>query len=161
MNSPADLPQIREVIGYTFTSPDILNRALQRKAYCQEQGLSDDSHMDALATLGDAVIELLILTRLVKGGGNDKGDISVRKMDLVNMSILRRAAEKINLSDYISWGNGEKRNHIWTSGRVLAECTEALIGGVFLDGGLSSSEKVMEIMGLFPDADPPKDGIVT
>ena len=153
MNSPPLKPDIRDVIGYSFTSPDILRRAMQRKAYCLENGLPDNSHMDGLATLGDAVIELQILTRLVKGGGYDKGEISVKKMDLVNMSILRQAAEKIHLREYISWGNGEKRNHIWTSGRVLAECTEALVGAVYLDGGLSSSERVMENLGLFPKDD--------
>jgi ribonuclease-3 len=152
MKKNSQLPGLSEVCGYSFTSPEVLQRALRRKAFCQEQGLSDDLHMDALATLGDAVIELQILTRLVQEGGTDKGEISVRKMDLVNMSVLRQAAEKIHLKEYVSWGNGEMRNHIWTSGRVLAECMEALIGAVFLDGGLDSSGHVMEKVGLFPES---------
>ncbi len=66
------------------------------------------------------------------------------------MSILRRAAEEIHMSQYVHWGNGEQRMHIWTSGRVLAECFEALIGAVYLDGGLSSAEQVMDNLGLLP-----------
>ncbi len=150
MEYPDKKPDISQVIGYSFLSPDILERALNRKAYCQEMGLSDDEHMDALATLGDAVIELLILTRLVQAGGNNKGDISVSKMDLVNMSSLRRAAEEIHLNEYVHWGIGERRMHIWTSGRVLAECIEALIGAVYLDGGLMGAERVMDILALTP-----------
>lgn len=150
MQSPAELPKMDEVIGYTFISSDIRERGLTRKAYCQEGGLPDDRHMDALATLGDAVIELHVLTRLVQEGGCDKGEISVRKMDLVNMSILRRAGEEIHLSEYIRWGKGELRMHIWTSGRVLAECIEALVGAVYLDGGLNAAGKVMDTLGLFP-----------
>jgi ribonuclease-3 len=154
MEYPDKKPDISQVIGYSFLSPDILERALNRKAYCQEMGLSDDEHMDALATLGDAVIELLILTRLVQAGGNNKGDISVSKMDLVNMSSLRRAAEEIHLNEYVHWGIGERRMHIWTSGRVLAECIEALIGAVYLDGGLMGAERVMDILALTPASAP-------
>ncbi len=107
--------------------------------------------MDALATLGDAVIELLILTRLVQEGGSDKGGISVQKMDLVNMSALRQAAVRVGLDRFVAWGIGEERNHIWTSGRVLAECVEALVGASYLDGGLPAASVVMKNLGLFPD----------
>lgn len=150
MQFPADKPDLEDIIGYTFVHPDILERALNRKAYCQELGYPESDHMDALATLGDAVIELHILTRLVEDGGCDKGEISVKKMDLVNMSILRRAGETIHLHEYIHWGNGERRMHIWSSGRVLAECIEALIGAVYLDGGLYGAGQVMDTIGLFP-----------
>lgn len=148
MSNPVEPPDISDVIGYSFLSPDLLERALNRKAYCQEMGFSDNDHMDALATLGDAVIELLILTRLVASGESNKGEISIRKMDLVNMSNLRRAAEEIHLSEYVHWGIGERRMHIWTSGRVLAECIESLIGAVYLDGGLIAAERVMDNLAL-------------
>lgn len=149
---PEDLSvqNLGDVIGYSFISPDILERALTRKAYSKEHNQSDDHHMDALATLGDAVIELIILSRLINAGGNDKGIISVQKMDMVNMSILRRAAEEIHMSQYVHWGNGEQQMHIWTSGRVLAECFEALIGAVYLDGGLCAAEQVMDNLRLLP-----------
>jgi ribonuclease III len=150
MHRSSNLPDLEEVIGYSFISSDILVRGLSRKAYCQEQG-QDSPHMDALATLGDAVIELQILTRLVEVGGSDKGEISVKKMDLVNMSILRKAGESIHLHEYINWGIGEKRMHIWSSGRVLAECIEALVGAVYLDGGLYAAGTVMQNIGLFPE----------
>lgn len=145
------LPSLSDITGYSFRDPQILKRALTRKAYCQEQDLPEGMHMDALATLGDAVIELHILSALVREGGCDKGEISVRKMDHVNMSVLRQAAENIQMNRYVSWGNGEKRNHIWTSGRVLAECIEALIGAVFLDGGYDSAGQVMKKIGLTPE----------
>jgi len=116
------LPSVSDITGYSFRDPQILKRALTRKAYCQEQDLPEGMHMDALATLGDAVIELHILSVLVREGGCDKGEI-----------------------------NGEKRNHIWTSGRVLAECIEALIGAVFLDGGYDSAGQVMKKIGLTPE----------
>ena len=60
--------QLEGVTGYRFKDKSLLLRALTRLAYAKEQSLPDGSHLDAFATLGDAVIELVILTRLVKGG---------------------------------------------------------------------------------------------
>ncbi|HWQ67358.1 MAG TPA: ribonuclease III domain-containing protein [Methanospirillum sp.] len=141
-------PDIEQVTGYEFTQPSLLTRALTRRAYAMEKGVSTDLHMDAYATLGDAVIELVILTGIISSGESDKGDVSAKKMDMVNMTVLRQAAERCDLQSYILWGKGEERMHVWTSGRVLAECMEALIGAVYLDGGLSAAAGVMDHLGL-------------
>ncbi|KAF5088186.1 ribonuclease III domain-containing protein [Methanospirillum purgamenti] len=143
--------QLERITGYSFRDKSLLLRALTRLAYSKEQGLSEDSHLDALATLGDAVIELIILARLVKGGEHDKGAVSLKKMDLVNMSVLRDAARSIHLEQYVRWGKGEARMHVWTSGRVLAECMEAFAGALFLDGGIDAAEEVLERLSLLPE----------
>ncbi len=143
--------QLEQVSGYTFQDKSLLLRALTRLAYSKEQGLCDNAHLDALATLGDAVIELIILTRLVKSGEHDKGAVSAKKMDLVNMSVLRDAARAIHLEQYVRWGKGEERMHVWTSGRVLAECMEAFAGAVYLDGGIEAAEKVLDRLSLLPE----------
>ena len=143
--------QLEEVSGYRFRDKSLLLRALTRLAYSKEQGLSDNAHLDALATLGDAVIEVIVLTRLVRGGEHEKGAVSLKKMDLVNMSVLRDAARSIQLEKYVRWGKGESRMHVWTSGRVLAECMEAFAGAVYLDGGLDAAEDVLERFSLLPE----------
>jgi ribonuclease III len=143
--------QLERITGYPFMDKSLLLRALTRLAYSKEQGLSEDSHLDALATLGDAVIEVIILTRLVKGGEHDKGTVSLKKMDLVNMSVLRDAARSIHLEQYVRWGKGEARMHVWTSGRVLAECMEAFAGAVYLDGGIDAAEEVLDRLSLLPE----------
>ena len=143
--------QLERITGYSFRDKSLLLRALTRLAYSKEQGLSEDSHLDALATLGDAVIELIILTRLVKGGEHDKGAVSLKKMDLVNMSVLREAARSIHLEQYVRWGKGEARMHVWTSGRVLAECMGAFAGALYLDGGIDAAEEALERLSLLPE----------
>jgi len=136
---------LEETIGYTFRDRDLLRRALTRRARAQEEDCPDSGrHMDALATLGDAVIDTVVLESLYISGISGKGDISVAKMDMVNMSSLRRLAESIGLADHVLWGKGEQQQHVWTSGRVLAECMEALCGAVYLDGGIGAVKKVLE-----------------
>lgn len=136
---------LEKIIGYTFHDPDLLRRALTRRARAQEDDCPDsDRHMDVLATLGDAVIDTIVLESLYVSGISRKGDISVAKMNMVNMSSLRRLAESIGLADHVLWGKGEAQQHVWTSGRVLAECMEALCGAVYLDGGIEVARNVLK-----------------
>lgn len=135
--------EIEERTGYTFQDRSLLERALTRLAYTLEAGLPARSHMDALATLGDAVINVVVVEAVVMGGEHDKGAISNRKMNLVNMTRLRGLAEDLDLEEYVRWGKGEAAQAVWTSGRVLAECMEALIGAVYLDGGMDAAAGVL------------------
>ncbi|HJJ42716.1 MAG TPA: ribonuclease III domain-containing protein [Methanocorpusculum sp.] len=131
-------------IGYTFIDQDLLTHALTRTAYARENELSMSDTMDSLAVLGDAVLDLVVIRRLIDEGEFDKGEITRKKIDLVNMSVIRRLAEEIGLPGYMKWGKGELRMQIWTSGRVSAECFEALMGAAYLDGGVEASEAILD-----------------
>ncbi|MCK9312904.1 MAG: ribonuclease III [Methanocorpusculum sp.] len=133
-----------EKIGYTFKNEALLNRALTRTAYARENEHSMNDTMDSLAVLGDAVLDLVVICQLLGEGEFDKGEITRRKIDLVNMSVVRRVAEELGLTDYMKWGKGELRMQIWTSGRVSAECFEALMGAVYLDGGLGAAQMLYD-----------------
>lgn len=146
--SRRDPREIEERIGYAFRERSLLDRALTRLAYTLEAGLPPDTHMDALATLGDAVINVAVVEAVVATGAHDKGAITNRKMNLVNMSRLRSLAEDLDLADHVRWGKGEAAQRVWTSGRVLAECLEALIGAVYLDGGMEAAAGVLRRLGL-------------
>jgi ribonuclease III len=74
--------------------------------------------------------------------------ITNRKVNLVNMTRLRSLAEDLDLEGYVRWGKGEAVQAVWTSGRVLAECLEALVGAVYLDGGMSAAAGVLRRLGL-------------
>jgi len=143
-----DTGAIEARIGYVFQDWALLLRALTRLAYTLETGLPPGAHMDALATLGDAVINVVVVEALVAEGAHDKGAITNRKVNLVNMTRLRSLAEGLDLEGYVRWGKGEAAQAVWTSGRVLAECLEALVGAVYLDGGMSAAAGVLRRLGL-------------
>ncbi|WP_319378532.1 ribonuclease III domain-containing protein [uncultured Methanocorpusculum sp.] len=131
-------------IGYTFTNEDLLLQALTRTAYARENELSMSDTMDSLAVLGDAVLDLIVIRQLIEEGEFDKGEITRKKIDLVNMTVVRKLAEEIGLPEYMRWGKGELRMQIWTSGRVSAECFEALMGAAYLDGGVEASAAILD-----------------
>ncbi len=131
-------------IGYTFGNEDLLLHALTRTAYARENELSMSDTMDSLAVLGDAVLDLIVIRQLIGEGEFDKGEITRKKIDLVNMTVVRKLAEDIGLPEYMRWGKGEIRMQIWTSGRVSAECFEALMGAAYLDGGVEASAAILD-----------------
>lgn len=135
---------LEEALGCSFHNPALLTRALTRSAHAREEGIPADGHMDALAVLGDAVIELAVIEGIIDAGEADKGTITNRKINSVNMLRLRNAAEALDLAAYIRWGKGERQMEIWTSGRVLAECYEALIGALYLDLGMAEVKSVLQ-----------------
>ncbi|HKM41128.1 MAG TPA: ribonuclease III domain-containing protein [Methanocorpusculum sp.] len=139
-----DYTALYEKIGYTFKNEALLIRALTRTAYARENEQSMSDTMDSLAVLGDAVLDVVVICQLLREGEYEKGEITRRKIDLVNMSVVRRVAEELGLPDYMKWGKGELRMQIWTSGKVSAECFEALMGAIYLDGGMGASEILYE-----------------
>ena len=144
------LSLLESALNYHFNSTDFLIRALTRYAYAGEHDLSSDAHMDAFATLGDAVIDLLVIESVLLCGETEKGIITIKKMDMVNMSVLRDIGKNLDLEKFVFWGKGEVIQHVWTSGRVLAECVEAIIGAVYLDGDMISCRCVLKHLGLIP-----------
>ena len=143
-----DISEFYERIGHSFQNEDYLIHALTRTAFARENNVPLEYTMDYLAVLGDAVIEILVIEDVISAGVTEKGEITRQKVDRVNMSALRRIGESLELPDLVLWGKGEIAMHIWTSGRVLAECFEALMGAVYMDGGMDAARTVFVKVGM-------------
>ncbi|MFA5396471.1 MAG: ribonuclease III family protein [Methanomicrobiales archaeon] len=142
--------ELENALGYRFQDRTLLVRAITRLAAAKEEGLGDGSTMDALATLGDAALDVVVLEYLLGRGVETKGELSLAKVNLVNMTVLRRLAESFDLQQYVKWGKGESGQKIWQSGRVLAECMEAICGAAYLDGGSAAVLGILVHLGFFP-----------
>ena len=133
-------------LGYTFRQPSLLEDALTRVSYALENTIDLKHTMDRYAVLGDAVLDVAIVEHLLETGEYDKGDITQKKINAVNMTVFRRIAESIRLPDYVHWGKGELRMRIWESGRVSAECFEAVVGAAYLDGGMNAVKTIVHAL---------------
>ena len=142
-----DITQLYDTIGYTFGCEELLRSALTRVAYAGENGIPKKNTMDRFAVLGDAALDTVIIESLLEAGEDDKGEITAKKISLVNMSVFRSIAESIHLPEYVYWGRGEEKTRIWENGRVAAECLEAVVGAVYLDGGMDAARAVWDKIG--------------
>ncbi|MDU9376407.1 Ribonuclease 3 [Methanocorpusculaceae archaeon Sp1] len=135
--------KLYDKIGYTFKNEEYLNHAMTRTAYAREHEIPMSETMDSFAVLGDAVLDLVVIREIIADGEYDKGEITRKKIDSVNMTVVRKIAEELDLPSYMRWGKGEIRMQIWTSGRVSAECFEALVGAAYMDGGIDAAAKII------------------
>ena len=135
-NSPimaASQHDLQNYIGYTFHFPEILKEAQTRRAFHNENPEREE-FMDPLATLGDAVLDTIVIFRLYNEGMRDKKELSRKKELAVKREKTRAFAKRHKLGQYIHWGKGEGADEICKdSARALDTVTEALIGAVYLD----------------------------
>jgi ribonuclease-3 len=142
-NSPKDL---QKQIGYTFRDETLLEDALLRQSYINDNHIARKDCMDPLATVGDAVLGALVVSRLYEMGERDKGTLTTDKIRGVNRDKTRAFAEKFQLQQYIRWGKGEEKNQIWLQGtQAFDTAFEALVGAVFLDAQRSGGNALVAV----------------
>jgi len=140
------LTTIEERIQYAFDDKQLLEEALRHASYVNESGRDDWSDNERLEFLGDAVLNLVISHILMqRHPGLNEGDLSRLRANLVNESKLAEVARGLGLGDFLKLGKGE----IQTLGReknsILADSFEALLAAVYLDGGLDTVSRIIEL----------------
>ena len=97
---------------------------------------------------------------LVKFPNENEGDIAKRHSALVRQETLVKVAEKINLGDFIEMDGGTEAKGGRSNPSILADCCEAIIAALYIDGGLDTAKKFILTywMRLIDEAaNPPKD----
>lgn len=134
MDTENSLEAVQKLIEYQFSNPNILEWALTRFQYLHQNQLCTDDNMDPLATVGDAVLDLIVLVRLYNNNGRDVRALSTDKECVIEKTKTRALAEKMGYEQFIRWGIGEEKDAIWKiADDTFDRCIEALIGAVYLD----------------------------
>lgn len=134
---------VEELLGYHFFDSSLLDRALTRKAYANEQRQRNTSCEDqeVLATLGDAVLKTVLIDLLIRSGYTTPDEVTQEKKALEREELLAKVAGELKIGSFIRLGIGEQRQKAQEQPYVLAETLEALIGAIFLDGGYEAAEQ--------------------
>jgi ribonuclease-3 len=94
--------------------------------------------------LGDAVLGLLSVEYLLSEfPGEDEGTLTKRRSYLVSRGYLARRARDLNLERFMRLGKGEQTSGLSRLPSVGANAVEALLGAVYLDGGLNAARDVV------------------
>jgi ribonuclease-3 len=150
MNEKFTPQDLQKLLDYDFEEPEILGQALTRKAYLSDRQDRDSPEMSPLATVGDAVLNVVIVSRLYDKGERDIGILTNAKSDQGRRKMTRVFAESHDLPKYINWGKGETKQEVnKNSTKALDTVTEALIGAIYLDAqkrGMNGMKVVSEIL---------------
>lgn len=136
------MSSLEEVIGYKFSDKELLSEALTHKSHATESG--SPRYNERLEFLGDSVLGLVVSYYLfLKNPNEDEGFLSKTKSAIVSRANLARWAEVIGLGHHINLGAGEHLSGGSQRHSILANAVEAVLGAVYLDGGLPHVEKLV------------------
>ncbi len=98
---------------------------------------ADQGSNERLEFLGDAVLDLLVSERLMEvNSGADEGTLSRARAQLVNTPALAGRARALELGCWLRLGKSEERSGGRDKESILANLFEAVLGAMYLDGGL-------------------------
>jgi ribonuclease-3 len=139
------LQELESRIGYHFADRKLLIEALTHRSYVNEArtpGMLDNQRLEFF---GDAVLGLLISSRLLHLlPVSSEGSLSRKRASLVDAETLAGLAEKIALGRYLLLGRGEEKSGGRKKKSVLADAFESLVAAVYLDGGIGEAETLVE-----------------
>lgn len=129
-------------IAYRFTDPTLLELALRHRSWCAEHGSVESN--ERLEFLGDAVLGLVVTDHLYRTApGMSEGVLARRRSELVSAAALGEVARRVHLGEALALGKGEESTGGRDKTSILADAMEAVIGAVYMDGGVSSSTAVV------------------
>ncbi len=129
------LKDLEQILNYNFKDKALLNRALTHKSF------DNEINNEKLEFLGDRVLGLIISKELLDKYPHEREGIIDKKLaNLVNKKTCVNIAKKLNLREYIYLGSSHK--HLERSAdKIISDCLEAIVGAIYIDGGLKSAEK--------------------
>lgn len=132
----------QNIIGYHFNDDKLLRQALTHSSFANEKHIKKHLDNERMEFLGDAVLEVVTSEYLFLHYPElSEGDLTKFRASLVCEPTLADCAPQIRLGDFILLGRGEDR----TGGRkrksILSDALEALIGAIYLDGGLTNAKE--------------------
>ena len=133
------MKELEENIGYKFKNNELLKKALTHISYAYEHNIESN---EKLEFLGDSILEFVSSIYLFENYRNLKeGEMTKVRATVVCEKSLYKVAKKHNFNDYLYLGKSERMSHGENRPAILADSVEAVIAGIYLDGGMEPAQK--------------------
>lgn len=133
-----DLQALEDRLRHRFATPSHLERALTHASAVAETHQAPSESYQRLEFLGDRVLALVIADMLIAAFPDaDEGELARRLTGLVRNESCAEVAIEIGLGNWIRLGGGEVQSGGRRKAAILGDVCEAVIGALFLDGGLA------------------------
>lgn len=136
--------ELEKKLGYGFVNLELLSRALTHRSYIHTPENEDLRANERLEFLGDSVLGM-VTSRFLFEHFPDKseGDLTKLKSTLVSEANLSRIAKSISLGKYLNVSEEEEKSGGRERNSIVSDAYEAVIGAVFIDGGLVPAERMI------------------
>ena len=141
----SELEPLERRMGYRFKDRGMLEHALTHRSRVHEDASGGVFDNESMEFLGDSVLGFVVAAILFREfPQHNEGQKSKLKASLVSAASLARLGEQLDLGPFLILGRGEEK----TGGRhkhaIIADCYEALIAAIYLDGGIEQAQKFIE-----------------
>jgi len=124
-------------LGFEFADDTLLQRALTHRSF------SPDNN-ERLEFLGDSILNLVVSTELYRYFQElSEGELTRLRSMLVREATLADMARSLELGEFLRLGGGELKSGGFDRDSILADAFEALLGAIYLDGGLDAVTRVI------------------
>lgn len=145
MREEYSLQNLEERIGYRFRNEALLKQALTHSSYTNEQRINRAKNYERLEFLGDAVLELVTSDFLFRGSPDiPEGELTKLRASMVCEPSLAFCARDLELGQFILLGRGEEATGGRERDSIISDVMEAVIGAVYLDGGMEPARTFID-----------------
>lgn len=136
-------PVIETKLNYRFKNRHLLVLAFIHRSFVNENRQVTE-HNERLEFLGDSVLGMLISDYLYRHlPSTAEGELSYLRSRLVEAASCVHYVQSLGIAQYILLGKGERMNDGRGRGTILADLFEAIIGAIYLDGGLEAARQFL------------------
>lgn len=133
---------MEERIGYRFADAELLTHALTHRSWCAEH--PGDPSNERLEFLGDAVLGLVVTDYLFSRFPDlPEGQLAKTRAAVVSADALATVGSELGIGLDLRLGKGEDASGGREKGSILADAVEAVIGAMYLDGGIEPARHLV------------------
>jgi ribonuclease-3 len=126
-------------LGYKFADPELLDRALTHSSAVSPAKRTAQSYQ-RLEFLGDRVLDLVVADMLYRKFPNaNEGELNRTLVTLVRGETCAAIARALDMGPELNLGESERRTGGSDNETILGDAAEAVLGAIYLDGGLAAS----------------------
>jgi len=139
------LRELEDVIGYKFNDIGKLFLALTHSSFANEKRSENLKSNERLEFLGDSVLNIITSDYIYRNYPElPEGEMTKTRAAMVCEASLMLCANKIRLGEYLFLGRGEENTGGRTRTSILSDAFEALIGAIYLDGGITAADEFIK-----------------
>lgn len=157
-HSMSRLDLAQAFLAHEFQQEALLTEALTHRSAAGAKGVGSNERLEFI---GDRVLGLIVAEWLIERFPNEQeGKLGPRLASLVSKPSLASVAEAHNVGAMLTVAQGEAKRGVSTQANVLADAIEAMIGALYLDGGLDIARQFIRRVfapAVQGQAAPPKD----
>ncbi len=131
------LSEVQEKLGYNFKDVEVLRQCFTHPSY--SVGKDDGGDYERYEFLGDSVLGFVVSDYIFKNNAKNEGVMTEIKKNIVSSKPLSIAMKRLGVEEYML-----KNERLKITDSMRENLFEAIIGGIFVDGGLKEAKKFIE-----------------